>query len=272
MGDVELTITQQIEGIQPDDRKTAEVLVSLIKEKLPTLSDEDFTTIDLLITLYILKARVASGVEEESLVQEIGEPDFKNAFGYGKDTRTRLIEPLWDKAVAYVDELVVNNPEAALELGLYMTLLQRDGEHEQIHRWMRGDGPFILAKKDLRSHVQKFLAEDQSATTLIEALHSYLDHNYSELEDDDVIYEDLNCFVIFSTLYFISCLDPEKFTLSNEWQTLYYHAFDICQSNLNGRKILQVFEDKTPKGGYYRELIEEVRENFHLQIQQPQQA
>ena len=136
---------------------------------------------------YVLKARVASGLENNEKDSEKIQETMGKA---------------WMDAAFNADRLAENNPRQALELGLVLTMLPRnDGsKKERVYRWMRGDGPTILAKESIRDEFLEFLKSDPRALSLVSKVSEYMGFDGGGLGRKEV-FSDGDCFLALASMY-----------------------------------------------------------------------
>ncbi|KKR66991.1 MAG: GCN5-related N-acetyltransferase [Microgenomates group bacterium GW2011_GWA2_40_6] len=136
---------------------------------------------------YVLKARVASGLENNE---------------EGSEKISDTMSKAWIDAAFNADRLAENDPRQALELGLMLTTLpQNDGsKEERVYRWMRGDGPVILAKESIREELLEFLKSDPRALSLVSKVSGFMGFDGTSLGRKEVFSEG-NCFLALASMY-----------------------------------------------------------------------
>jgi len=149
--------------------------------------------------LYLLYARVASGLENK-------EAD--------SDSIPGSIGEVWKEAAGHIDKLAEQNPGKAFKLALTLSLLPRsnDPKKEMVYRWMRGDGPVLLAKKSLREPFLQFLNSDQKAPGFLEKMQEYMAFDMSKIQSNKDAFHDPNCFLAIATMFLGTKVEGDELT------------------------------------------------------------
>lgn len=136
---------------------------------------------------YILKARIASGLENNE---------------DGSEKVSETMNEAWINAAFNADRLAENDSKQALELGMVLTTLPRNNnsKEEKVYRWMRGDGPIILAKESIRNEFLGFLKSDPRASLLVSEVSGFMGFDGSGLGRKEVFSEG-NCFLALASMY-----------------------------------------------------------------------
>lgn len=87
-------------------------------------------------------------------------------------------------------------------MALTLAMLPRnaDPDQENILRWMRGDGPLLLAKESLRGPLINYLETDPQAGELKSRMQEYMEFDMAGITKDNVFYEP-NCFLALAAIY-----------------------------------------------------------------------
>ncbi|KKU44424.1 MAG: hypothetical protein UX61_C0001G0025 [Parcubacteria group bacterium GW2011_GWA2_46_7] len=137
--------------------------------------------------LYLLKARIASGLEN----QEDGSEDLK-----------KTGEEAWIEAYGNMNRMVEEDPDKALRLGLILAQLpeNQDQKLEGVYKWTRGDGLVLLAKEGLRKHLTNYFETDPEGGSLVETMRRYLRFDLRGIEKSEIFLEP-RCFLAVVTMY-----------------------------------------------------------------------
>lgn len=137
--------------------------------------------------LYLLKSRIASGLENK-------EEGFEHI--------PKSIGAAWIEAAGHMDTVAEQNPELAFKLALALSLLPRsaDPKQENVYRWMRGDGPVLLAKESVRKPLLQYLESDPQAPKFIETMRGHLNFDITKLDKKEIFHEP-NCFLAVATMF-----------------------------------------------------------------------
>ena len=177
-------IKEKFNGIVTPEKTLASVPPGSVAELWDYLTGD---TSNLLIKFYIAKARMAAG-------KELGEEGFDKING--------TIGDLWTDAAFNSDELIKKDPEKALELGLTICLLPEnsDSETERVYKWMRGDGPLIVANDGLKTELRGYMDTNPQASELVSKMREYMKFNVAEVADEDIATE-ARCFLVVAAIY-----------------------------------------------------------------------
>jgi hypothetical protein len=146
--------------------------------------------------LYLLRARVAAGLENHE---------------EGSEKLALSIKDAWIEASRHLDSLVNDDPRSALKLGIWLCMLPEsdDPQVERMIKWIRGDGPVLLAKRKLREPLLDFLENDPNAPEFTGTLRRSICYRLSGLKKEEV-FEDPRCFLAVASIYLGTQLAGEK--------------------------------------------------------------
>lgn len=141
---------------------------------------------------YLLDARMASGLENR-------EP--------GSESLNRSTNRSWLDAAHNYRELASQNPQTALDLGLALCRLPRDNPNqEKVYRWMRTDGPILLAHPQVFPKFNQFLDTNPQAPELLKLLDQFISHPLSRLNRRQT-FNDPDCFLAIAAVLLATKLD-----------------------------------------------------------------
>lgn len=143
--------------------------------------------------LYLLKSRIASGLENKE---------------EGSEKIPKSIGAAWIEAADQTDILAQENPELAFQLALTLSLLPRSTypKQENVHRWMRGDGPVLLAKESVRKPFLQYLESDPQAPEFIAKMQEYMNFDITKFDKEEALHEP-NCFLSVATMFLVTKLE-----------------------------------------------------------------
>jgi hypothetical protein len=158
-----------------------------LEERLYKEYDALMGTPDYSIALYLLRARVAAGLENH----ETGSDEFPLSIGRA-----------WLEASRHLDTLVRDNPREALVVGLQLSMLPKNAKSrvERITQWIRCDGPILLARSEIREPLLNFLENDPDASVVADTLRTYMCYRLYGLSKEEV-FENPYCFLAVASMY-----------------------------------------------------------------------
>jgi len=143
--------------------------------------------INRLTTLYFLYCRVAAGMEN---------------FEKGSDQIGESMGDIWTRAAEKFDGIVEESPKDAFDISLWLTMLPKneDKRIEDVYKWMRGDGPVMLSRSELKNHLLEYIDDNEKSEPVMTKLLKNIAYDFSEISNRDEASQDPNCYLSLGSI------------------------------------------------------------------------
>lgn len=182
-------------------------------------------SVDTSTVLYLLHARIAAGLENHES---------------GSENLHTTIDQAWNDAAKYTDAIAEKNPNRAFDLALLLSYLPSgNGPKEQIAGWMRGDGPILLTKENLRNPLQRYLESDPQAGNFVAKMLEYMTYDISGFNKEQA-FEKPDCFLTIATMFLGTSM---KYLPDNAHATVLYQTAKEKLKNPGVSRIVRYFKE-----------------------------
>lgn len=108
----------------------------------------------------------------------------------------------WLAAAERFEVVLKNDPDEAFNMAVQLTTLpvSSDRKIEDINKWLRGDGPGMLGRDELRKKLLDHLADEQKSQPLTQKLTEYVSYDFSNITDSQDAFEDPSCYLSLSSI------------------------------------------------------------------------
>lgn len=177
-----------------------------------------------LVRSYMLFARIAAGHENN----EEGIDRLQTSMGEN-----------WMAAGGRFEKIVEIDPDKAFDIGIQLAMMpvSPNPKVEEIAKWVRGDGPGMLGKDELREKLLDYLSDKAKSEDLIDKLSQYLSYDFSKIGDSKEAFEDPRCYLSLSTILLGMNVGKEKGLPENGKK-----IFDLARSKINDPSVEKVIK------------------------------
>ncbi len=136
---------------------------------------------------YVALGRVAAGKEN----MEPGADEIKTPMG-----------KIWLAAADRFERILKEDKNKAFSVALQLTLLpvSSDPKIEDINKWVRGDGPSMLGRDELRETFLDYLANKRKSDRLVKKLSEYISYDLSKIKDAGSAFKDPDCYLSLTAI------------------------------------------------------------------------
>ena len=161
--------------------------MSEIKNSVQNEIVSETDPVNRLTTLYFLYCRVAAGMEN---------------FEEGSDLVGESMGDIWTKASEKFDQIVEKYPKDAFDISLWLTMLPESSDQriEDVYKWMRGDGPVMLGRDELKGKLLGYLDKDKGSEDITAKLLKNITYDFSEISNKDEASQDPNCYLSLGSI------------------------------------------------------------------------